>query len=351
MKVILIIAIIIVVIILVNTVKTIRANKLQKDLLKATKMKDIASVKRLMEKGAKTHWMYYEKYDKTPLEIAVENKDKETVSYLIEKGGGIYGKKNPLLIAVENNDKDMVLYLIEKGADMNSGHPLDYAKDDEIIDLLKSRGAITQKEQNLVDANFIKAVKQHDVKKVKQLIPQLSWQGVDIIPANVSDNPYMPQDELKIDLRINGDKVEQKNITPLLYAAFECDFNMLKVLVENGADMNARSSAGLTALMLAVMKSNVQSAEQEHTVEIIDFLIEKGADINAKSYNVYTLIDRTALMIATAAGNIDAVTALIKNGADLNIKSEADGVTALSSARIKGYKGIENLLLKNGALV
>lgn len=49
---------------------------------------------------------------------------------------------------------------------------------------------------------------------------------------------------------------------------------MVKYLVEKGADVNAKSNCGWTALMWASMIGDFK---------IVEYLVEKGADINAKN--------------------------------------------------------------------
>lgn len=117
MKVIFIIAIIIVAIILVNVLKNVKANKLRKNLIKAVKMRDKETVQKLIQKGANINQCQ----DEIPLEFAIVNSDKEMVSFLIEHG-----------------------------ADVNALHyektMLDFAKDKEIITILKNHNAKTKKE-------------------------------------------------------------------------------------------------------------------------------------------------------------------------------------------------------------
>ncbi len=47
----------------------------------------------------------------------------------------------------------------------------------------------------------------------------------------------------------------------------------MTMLLENGADVNAKCEKGLTALMVACIKGNIN---------IVNLLLEKGADVNAK---------------------------------------------------------------------
>lgn len=98
--------------------------------------------------------------------MALREKDSQTARNLIEDGAYVdyvevdnQRKKSVLQLAIENNDKEMVSFLIEKGADVNliidGKTPLDYAKDEETISLLRSHGAKTKGE--LDEYNKIKA--------------------------------------------------------------------------------------------------------------------------------------------------------------------------------------------------
>ena len=75
-------------------------------------------------------------------------------------------------------------------------------------------------------------------------------------------------------------------------------------------------------------------------LEIVKYLLENGADINAKD-NYGT----TALMKASSNGQLEIVQFLIENGADINIKNN-EGKTALDVA---ATKEIKKVLRKAGA--
>lgn len=78
--------------------------------------------------------------------------------------------------------------------------------------------------------------------------------------------------------------------------------------------------------------------------EIVKALIENGADINIKGYFGYT-----ALHEACRKNNIDIVNILIKNGTDLNIKSGRHGFMPLYLACENNYEEIIDILIKSGA--
>jgi len=69
------------------------------------------------------------------------------------------------------------------------------------------------------------------------------------------------------------------------------------------------------------------AAMEGHT-ETVKILVDGGADVNARNRG-----DNTALMIAVKTGHTDTVKVLIKAGADVNAKTPG-GVTALVIAEI-----------------
>ena len=80
------------------------------------------------------------------------------------------------------------------------------------------------------------------------------------------------------------------------------NLDWLQCLLKSGANINATSWDGYSALI---------KASKEGNIDLIEFLIENGADINAKdSYGL------TALMNAAFTGNLEVATLLIENGAE-----------------------------------
>ena len=124
--------------------------------------------------------------------------------------------------------------------------------------------------------------------------------------------------------------------TPLMWAAAEGHGDAMKVLIEAGADVNARSSiivwerqrseeprdkwlppGGLTPLLFAAREGKVASAK---------VLLDAGADINIVDPDRHT-----ALILALTNGQFDVAGLLIERGADVNMEDKV-GQTALYSA-------------------
>ena len=68
--------------------------------------------------------------------------------------------------------------------------------------------------------------------------------------------------------------LQSQEVTPLHIAASGNDLKKVSLLLEKGAELEARSTNGGTPLMLAAQFSS--------TPEIVQLLLEKGADINAR---------------------------------------------------------------------
>ena len=77
--------------------------------------------------------------------------------------------------------------------------------------------------------------------------------------------------------------------------------------------------------------------------DIVRHLLDRGANIDASSEN-----GTTALMLAAKEGNLDTVLLLLDRGAAPNLRNLA-GVTALSLALEGGRKDVASALIRAGA--
>jgi len=141
-------------------------------------------------------------------------------------------------------------------------------------------------------SDIVRAVRKNNLNQVKELISQ----GYDI---NLPDK--------------NGD-------TALILAAYEGKTEILKLLLEAGADV--------TVLDPGMKATALHAAAYAGRTEAAKLLIEYKIDINKQGpYNGYT-----ALHDAIWQNNIETAKVIIDAGADLNIKSN-NGKTPLEMAK------------------
>lgn len=110
-------------------------------------------------------------------------------------------------------------------------------------------------------------------------------------------------------------------VSLLSMAALMGQADFVKLLADNGADINARGKDGSTLLMTALVAGGPGGTDTAL------YLIQKGVDVNAADSQ-----GATALLLAAAMGNVDVVKALIAKGANVNAKTDA-GLTPLAKAQ------------------
>ena len=134
-----------------------------------------------------------------------------------------------------------------------------------------------------------------------------------------------------------GADIEAKDIlkeTALMKAVRGGYFGIVQLLLKKGADVEAKDRWNETA--------TIKAAEYGYS-SVVQLLLEKGADVEAKNK-----WNQTALIRAARDGHLDVVQLLLEKGADIEAKDRLD-TTALIKAALNGNKGVVQLLLEKGA--
>ena len=112
-----------------------------------------------------------------------------------------------------------------------------------------------------------------------------------------------------LDVNYNLDIDEYSKSTPLIQAIKYKQTDIINYLLENNADVNLKEElTGFTPLMASL-----------HDITITELLIEKGADIEAKDDDGIN-----ALVYASTYNNEEMVKFLLEKGADANTVCEID---------------------------
>jgi ankyrin repeat protein len=134
------------------------------------------------------------------------------------------------------------------------------------------------------------------------------------------------------------DAKSRGNVTPLHLASKKGHLEVVNWLLDNGANINARTKAepgypgAETPLYLAVLHVKV---------DIVKGLLKRGADPNLRSSD-----STSALEEAAQLGNLELVRLLVDNGANLNPKSD---FSPLYAALCSKHLETANYLVERGA--
>ena len=137
-----------------------------------------------------------------------------------------------------------------------------------------------------------------------------------------------------VDLTRHGRERMALKDLPLIDAAYGKDLKGIKEALGLGADINAREGDRLGHPAITICMDNP---------EILKFLIDNGADVDRTDN-----LGWSPLAWAIVSDNIKAAGILIENGADVN--GEAGGVSLLAWAMIYRKKEMVDLLKKHGAV-
>ncbi len=248
-------------------------------------------------------------YGNTPLHVAAQySSNLEIVKFLLDKDiSGINNITNngwtPLHVAIQGNKLNTVELLLGRGADIEvrdiyNQTSLDLATRKGYLDIA---GILKQVQ---LDRKLLTIVESGGFNEAKGLIAQ---------GANIDTN--------------------DKNGNTLLYSAAEIgDLNLVKLLLDNGANIEAKNGE--------YQATPLHGAVENYRIDVVKLLLNRGANVNAEDKDNWT-----PLHYGADTNSPDIVKVLVDAHANLGAKGNY-GKTPLDIAKDKGHNNIVEYLEK-----
>lgn len=255
----------------------------------------------------------------TPLMIASSYNHYNIAKALIDNGALVNLRAgdgfNALMEAVRTGNIEIAKLLIEYNSDINIKN-----KDGKNMIMIVCEKGNEEMFNLLVENNA-------DINE------KSSWGASALIYASEKGNINIMQYLIDNGIDVNG-KADDNGDTPLLWAVTgQNPYEASKLLIENGADVNAANNSGVApATILAAS-----------TPKVVKLLKDNGADLDTKFLDYYPPI-----AIAAGAGNLEIVKALVENGADVNYYPNDINYTAIFHAIDQHNYEVAEYLFKNG---
>jgi ankyrin repeat protein len=276
------------------------------------------------------------------LYLAAELGNPEIINILINHGADVqplisrYQPKYPLYLALREKKSQAVKALLDNGANVdwldrhNDINSLIYAVGNSDVACLKE----------LLDHRSDMTIKEYDtlygqVHYFSENRPRLTgyhlaakWGEEDMV------NEYLKH-HVDIDMKDSIDR------TALHYAIAEGKYNVVKLLLNRGADANAVDKYGITPILLAAekdlsmlqllldYKANIQVVDNEHNTALHHAakagkteMVKKLIQINRNWVSAGNKENKTPLHIAAENNDSTTVPVLLEAGADARLKSK-----------------------------
>ncbi len=153
--------------------------------------------------------------------------------------------------------------------------------------------------------------------------------------ADALENGHRGEALTLIDQGADVNAAQADGTTPLHWAAYQLDTDLVERLVKRGAHAATQNRFGVSPLDEAAKAANAK---------IVALLLKAGADVNAANGD-----GETALMLASRTGSVDVVRQLIDAGADVNAREAWRDQTALMWAAEGAHTELVKLLIEHGA--
>ena len=334
-------------------------------------------VELLIKEGKANIYGYYygEDFEKYPIYCAVKNKNLNMIKILLNNNFNLKEENYILSYAIENSDENIIKYLVENGANIN--YEIFYENEEskrtilydavlslnlKLVEYFLDKGAsIENAGKSDIYGNILMAASGSKFNNNKN-ISAVDLKLLESLSQNSAKIMQMIID--KVDKKLINDSLEGK--TPLIIAVGNSYIDTAKILIENGADVNAIDFEGWRALSYAVNNGDIEIAKLllenkakikdelliaikspivESRINMMKLLIDNKANINYTDENGFT-----PLNIAIESGDMELTKFLITNGANVNSLMQ-DGVSLIGYAIAQNNMDLLQILIENGANV
>ncbi len=314
-----------------------------------------------------------------PLHFACKKNNKILIQYLLHRKDNINDQENtkketPLICAIQNNHESLALYLIQRGADIEAAQhekwtALHYSARDgyhkAALKILKRKNVINAQNirgwtplhlaawnnqvllVNLLLLNGAKdsilnedGKKPSDLakqKKLDELATQIQSGTTNLVELYNAGLVSVVDEQVKNAPQKSVSSKDSKERTLLHVATTQNDIPFIKMLIENGADVNATDAEGRTALMYCIELALYE--------KLLKLLIQKS-NVNTKDH-----YGNTALHYGAAKEDTTLLKILLKRGADPNLCNHDDFTPFETACSKTGDTDIMKLFLVNGATI
>jgi|GEM_PF-6960084 len=268
----------------------------------------------------------------TPLLLhAIMEEQRDMVKLLIDAGADVKRldrKISLLALPMRNKDPVMVKLLLDTGASTKplTKLPESYARHGELLDDSEFAllFALVVKDDDLFEKTFRKIVETKDEKLYFKAFSFASVLG----------------DSKTLKMILDRDIIPPKSATRLFFnAAMTGNDQIIQMLLDAGIDVNEKDETGNTPLYMITVGmpfinysvssyfTPKSSASSDYAQRLMKRLLAEGADPNAKSKYGLSLISKSIMSV-----NPRAIEILARGGANIGVIDDESGTTALHYA-------------------